>query len=64
MFGQELEKPTKQQLNEIETAGINPTNIKSYGEAEQLINKIHERSSRNLSTPKQIRQLNYISYQM
>lgn len=63
MFGQELEPPTKQQKEEIEKAGIDPTSIDSKGKADELIKRIHERNQNNLSTAKQIRQLEQRGYQ-
>lgn len=63
MFGQELDPPTKEQFNEIEKAGIDPTSIDSKGKADELIKRINERNQKNLTTPKQIKQLEQRGYQ-
>lgn len=62
MFGQELDPPTKTQLNEIEKAGIDPTSIDSKGKADELLKRINERNNKNLTTAKQIRQLEQRGY--
>lgn len=63
MFGQELDPPSKQQLDEIEKAGIDPTSIDSKGKADELLKRVNERSQLNLTTAKQIRQLEQRGYQ-
>lgn len=62
LFGQEVEPVTEKQKIEIEKAGINPTALKTQGEAQKLIDKLHERQTQGLSTPKQIRQLEQRGY--
>lgn len=62
MFGRELEPPTRDQINQIERAGIDPTHIDSQGKADELIKRINHREQLNLSSPKQIRQLEQRGY--
>lgn len=62
MFGQELDPPTKEQLNQIEKAGIDPTSIDSKGKADELLKRVNYRNQQDLSTPKQIRQLEQRGY--
>ena len=63
MFGQELDPPTKEQLTEIEKAGIDPNLIDSKGKADELLKRVNYRNQQDLSTPKQIRQLEQRGYQ-
>ncbi|MGH2064812.1 DEAD/DEAH box helicase, partial [Aerococcus sp. L_4] len=63
MFGQELDPPTKEQLTQIEKAGIDPTSIDSKGKADELLKRVNYRNQQDLSTPKQIRQLEQRGYQ-
>ncbi|WP_440897053.1 helicase-related protein [Amphibacillus sp. Q70] len=45
LFGWEAEKPSKEQINQIEKAGIDPTEIDSKGQADKLINAIKSREA-------------------
>lgn len=50
-----LQAPTKAQLEAIEKFGINPEEIKSFGEASHILDALIRRKEEKLSTPKQIR---------
>lgn len=63
VFGQEAEPPSKDQLKQIEKAGIDPTEIDSKGKADKIINKLNKRAEQDLSSPKQIKQLSARGYQ-
>lgn len=63
LFGWEADKPTEDQVKQIEKAGIDPTEINTQGQAEKLLNKVQEREAKNLTTAKQIKQLSQRGYQ-
>lgn len=56
-FGWEAQPPTDQQKQKLEAYGIFPDEIGSAGKAEKLLERIAERKTKGLATPKQIRML-------
>lgn len=56
-FGWEAQPPTDQQKQKLEAYGIFPDEIGSAGKAEKLLERIAERKTKGLATPKQIRLL-------
>ena len=55
IFGKELEPPTETQKKQLENFGIFPDEIDSYGKAEKLLDRLHDRQYENMARPKQIR---------
>lgn len=62
VFGQEAEPPNAAQLKQIEKAGIDPTEIDSFGKADKILNHVSKREEHSLSSPKQIEQLSQRGY--
>ena len=56
-FGAAMQPPTESQKKKLEQYQINPEGVDSSGKADLLIDRIRERQSQNLATPRQIRQL-------
>jgi len=56
-FGWEAEKPADKQLQQLEKLGIDPDGIRSAGEAQKLLDRLHDRIQSGLATPRQIRLL-------
>ena len=62
-FGWESEAPSTAQKAELERAGIFPDGVESAGKAQRLLERIGERRSAGLTTPKQIRLLERYGFQ-
>lgn len=56
-FGYAQQPPTDMQKQTLEKLQINPDGVDSIGKADLLIEKIRERQSQGMATPRQIRQL-------
>lgn len=56
-FGTAMQPPTESQKKELEKLQINPDGVESSGKAGLLIDRIYDRRSKDLATPRQIRQL-------
>ena len=54
-FGWEAEKPTQQQQQQLEQQGILPDAVATAGQARQLLDRLQQRRTDGLTTPKQIR---------
>lgn len=54
-FGWEAEAPSQEQKDRLEKRGICPDEIQYAGKAEMLLDRLKERQSAGLATPKQIR---------
>lgn len=54
-FGWETESPSTKQKAQLEKYGIFPDEIKTAGEAQRILDRMAERRSDGLTTPKQIR---------
>lgn len=54
-FGWETESPSDKQKTQLEKYGIFPDEIKTAGEAQRILDRMAERRSNGLTTPKQIR---------
>ena len=54
-FGWETESPSAKQKAQLEKYGIFPDEIKTAGEAQRILDRMAERRSDGLTTPKQIR---------
>ena len=54
-FGWETESPSDKQKAQLEKYGIFPDEIKTAGEAQRILDRMAERRSNGLTTPKQIR---------
>ena len=54
-FGWETESPSAKQKAQLEKYGIFPDEIKTAGEAQRILDRMAERRSNGLTTPKQIR---------
>ena len=54
-FGWEAEKPTEQQQQQLEKQGILPDAVATAGQARQLLDRLQQRRTDGLTTPKQIR---------
>lgn len=62
-FGWESEAPSDIQKSELERAGIFPDGVDSAGKAKKLLDRIHDRRTAGLTTPKQIRLLERYGFQ-
>lgn len=58
-FGWEMSPPTKQQLQALERLGLCPDEIETAGKASKLLDRLRKRRAEGLSTPKQIRYLEF-----
>lgn len=56
-FGTAMQPPTESQKKQLEQMQINPEGVDNAGKAGLLIEKIQERRTKDLATPRQIRQL-------
>ena len=56
-FGSAMQPPTEAQRKTLEKLQINPDGVGCSGQAEMLINKIYDRRTKDMATPRQIRQL-------
>lgn len=56
-FGTAMQPPTESQKKTLEKLQINPDGVESSGKADLLIDRIYDRRSKDLATPRQIRQL-------
>lgn len=54
-LGDDVKPPTDKQKQNLEKRGINPDEIKTSGEATAIMNALVDRSTKGLTTPKQIR---------
>lgn len=54
-FGWEMAPPSKDQVKKLEKLGILPDEIDNAGKASKLLNKLDQRRTEGLTTPKQIR---------
>jgi len=57
IFESETKAPLAAQLKELETRGIFPDEISSFGMADKLLQRLRQRTEEGLATPKQIRYL-------
>ena len=62
-FGWEQKPPSHEQIEALEKAGLSSENIDNAGKAAALIERIEERRTQWLSTPKQIRMLERYGFQ-
>ena len=56
-FGWAMQPPTEDQKKTLENLQINPEGVENAGKADLLIEKIQTRRDENMTTPRQIRQL-------
>ncbi|ASA26360.1 DEAD/DEAH box helicase [Paenibacillus donghaensis] len=56
-FGWEMAPPSEAQIKTLEKLGILPDQIDNAGKASKLLERLDKRRAENLTTPKQIRQL-------
>lgn len=57
IFGPEAQAPTQGQKDSLERLGIRADSVETSGQADKLLDALHERKMRGLATPKQIKQL-------
>lgn len=62
-FGWASQDPTKDQKERLEKLGINADAVESRGKADKILDKLSERRSGGLATPKQIKQLEMRGFQ-
>lgn len=62
-FGWEAGPPTEQQTAALEKLGILPDAVESAGKASLLLDRLHKRRDKGLTTPKQIRCLEKYGFQ-
>jgi len=56
-FGAAMQPPTDLQKQTLEKLQINPEGIESFGKAELFIDRIRQRQTEGMATPRQVRQL-------
>jgi len=56
-FGAAMQPPTDLQKETLEKLQINPEGIESFGKAELFIDRIRQRQTEGMATPRQVRQL-------
>ena len=56
-FGMAMQPPTERQKKQLELLQINPEGVDNAGKADLLIEKVQQRRTDNMATPRQIRQL-------
>ncbi len=62
-FGWASQDPTQDQKERLEKLGINADAVESRGKADKILDKLSERRSGGLATPKQIKQLEMRGFQ-
>ena len=63
LFPDEMAAPTKEQMMRIESFGVFPDDIDSYGKADKILKRLESRRESGLATPKQIRLLEKFDFQ-
>lgn len=63
LFGPEAQAPSQDQKDSLERLGIKADSVETSGQADKLLDTLHDRRMRGLATPKQIRQLESRGFQ-
>lgn len=63
LFGPEAKAPSQDQKDSLERLGIKADSVETSGQADKLLDTLHDRRMRGLATPKQIRQLESRGFQ-
>lgn len=63
LFGPEAQAPTQGQKDSLERLGIRADSVETSGQANMLLDTLHDRKMRGLATPKQIKQLEMRGFQ-
>ena len=63
IFGPEAQAPSQDQKDSLEKLGIKADSVETSGQADKLLDTLHERKIQGLATPKQIKQLEMRGFQ-
>lgn len=63
IFGPEAQAPSQAQKDSLEKLGIRADSVETSGQADRLLDTLHDRKMRGLATPKQIKQLEMRGFQ-
>lgn len=63
IFGPEAQAPSQSQKDSLEKLGIKADSVETSGQADKLLDTLHERKLQGLATPKQIKQLEMRGFQ-
>ena len=63
IFGPEAQAPSQSQKDSLEKLGIRADSVETSGQADKLLDTLHDRRIRGLATPKQIKQLEMRGFQ-
>lgn len=63
IFGPEAQAPSQSQKDSLEKFGIRADSVETSGQADKLLDTLHDRRIRGLATPKQIKQLEMRGFQ-
>lgn len=63
IFGPEAQAPSQAQKDSLERLGIRADSVETSGQADRLLDTLHDRKMRGLATPKQIKQLEMRGFQ-
>lgn len=63
IFGPEAQAPSQTQKDSLERLGIRADSVETSGQADKLLDALHERKRKGLATPKQIKQLEMRGFQ-
>lgn len=63
IFGPEAQAPSQSQKDSLEKLGIKADSVETSGQADMLLDTLHNRKMRGLATPKQIKQLEMRGFQ-
>ena len=63
IFGPEAQAPSQGQKDSLEKLGIKADSVETSGQADRLLDTLHDRKMRGLATPKQIKQLEMRGFQ-
>lgn len=63
IFGPEAQAPSQDQKDSLEKLGIKADSVETSGQADKLLDTLHQRKIQGLATPKQIKQLEMRGFQ-
>ena len=63
IFGPDAQAPSQAQKDSLEKLGIRADSVETSGQADRLLDTLHDRKMRGLATPKQIKQLEMRGFQ-
>ena len=63
IFGPEAQAPSQSQKDSLEKLGIKADSVETSGQADKLLDTLHQRKIQGLATPKQIKQLEMRGFQ-